>query len=167
MFGLGLNGNPAGLPVTIVFRIDTTKAPADSSPASCFGNYDSQIYNGSTDASRNFIQATWTINGIARTSFQPNRDQIDQVIINDGVQPGGTDDYRIRDGSYDGSLTANDRLFYVTITAFVSSTNLFTGDVLEQPLGSLNARACRRVAASARASGKTTPTARTSKRTGT
>jgi hypothetical protein len=140
VFGLGPNGNPAGLPITIVFLIDTAKAPADSSPASTFGNYDSQIYNGNTDPSRNFIQATWLINGIARTSFQPNRDQIDQVIINDGVQPGGTDDYRIRDGSYDGTLTTNDRLFYVTITAFVSSTNLFTGDVLEQPLGSLNAQ---------------------------
>jgi hypothetical protein len=140
VFGLGANGNPAGLSVAIVFVIDTTKAPADSFPASNFGNYDSQIYNGGTDARRNFIQATWMINGIARTSFQPNRDQIDQVIINDGVQPGGTDDYRIRDGSYDGSLTTNDRLFYVTITAFVSATNLFTGDVLEQPLGSLNAQ---------------------------
>ena len=99
VFGLGPNGNPAGLPVMVVFLIDTTKAPADSSPASNFGNYDSQLYSGGTDPSRNFIQTTWMINGIARTSFQPNRDQIDQAIINDGVQPGGSDDYRIRDGS--------------------------------------------------------------------
>ena len=140
VFGLGPNGNPAGLPVTIVFLIDTTKAPADSLAASNFGFYDSQIYNGNTDPSRDFIHATWTINGISRTSFAPNRDQVDAVLSNDSTQAGGIDSYTIRDGTYDGNLTTNDRYFYVVLTAIVGP-DLTTGDVLEQPLTSLNGSA--------------------------
>lgn len=139
VFGLGPNGDPAGLPVTIVFLIDTTKAPADSFAGSSFGNYDSQLYNGG-DPSRDFVRATWTVNGVSRTSFPPNRDQIDHVLINDSTLVGGIDSYSIRDGTYDGTLTTNDRYFYVTLSAILAP-NLATGDVLEQPLGSLNAQA--------------------------
>lgn len=138
VFGLGPGGDPTGLPISIVFVIDTARAPGDAMPSAAFGHYDAQRYNGLVDPAVDFLRATWTVNGISRSAFAPTRDQVDTVTINDSAAAGGTDSYSIRDGSWDGSLTTNDRLFYVTLTAIVAP-DLTTGDALEQPFTSLNA----------------------------
>jgi len=145
VFGLGPNGDPAGRPITIVFRLDTAKAPADGASSPTLGDYRVERGLGfplATPEPRvDFVAATWTINGISRTSFLPNRDQVDHIFLSDGAQPGGVDSISLRDGSWDGTPSANDRLFYVTIGGIVSDIDMLEGDALQQPQGSLTALA--------------------------
>ena len=138
VFGLGPNGNPAGLPVTIVFLIDTTKAPADAFSHTSNGLYSSQL--ASPDPSRDYIQTSWTINGISRASFAPNAAQLDFVGVFDTTLAGGVDSYTIGDASYDTTGNTNDRLFYARLDAILGP-DLTAGDVLEQPFTSLNGNA--------------------------
>ncbi|MBM4385036.1 MAG: PEP-CTERM sorting domain-containing protein [Deltaproteobacteria bacterium] len=143
VFGLGANGDPTGLPVTIVFRIDTALAPADASASPTLGDYRVQrgygYANPTPDPSLNFITATWTVNGISRTSFLPNRDQVDVAFLSDAA-PGRVDSISFGDGSYDGTTTTNTRLFYVTLTAILA-TDALNGDSLAQLGGPFAAQA--------------------------
>jgi hypothetical protein len=143
VFGLGPNGDPSGLPVTIVFLIDLAKAPADGNASPSIGDYRVERGYGyplaTPDPNLNYVTATWTINGISRTSFLPNRDQIDHVSLTDAA-PGGLDSITLRDGSYDGTPTANTRLFYVTLGGILA-TDVLSGDGLAQLAGPLAAQA--------------------------
>lgn len=143
VFGLGANGDPTGLPVTIVWLIDLAKAPADSNASASIGDYRVERGPGTAfptpDPNLNYVTATWTINGISRTSFLPTRDQIDHIFLSDSA-PGGLDSINLRDGSYDGTLTTNTRLFYVTLGG-INATDILSGDGIAQLAGSLAAQA--------------------------
>lgn len=168
MFGLGPNGDPTGQAVAIVFLIDTAKAPADSFASASIGDYRVERGYGfplaTPDPTLNYVTATWTINGISRTSFLPNRDQIDHIFLSDAA-PGSLDAITLRDGRYDGSSTTNTRLFYVALSAILA-TDVLSGDSLANSAVRSQRRRARRAAGSAPASGRTTRTARTRTRCG-
>jgi hypothetical protein len=139
VFGLGAGANPAGQTIRIVFTIDTTRAPSDIAPGSDVGNYVTELFSGAVDASKNFIQTTWVVNGISRSSFLPTLEQRDAVTLFDDVQ-GGTDSIGLRDFSTDGpSISQIDRSFQVALLPIFSSADILDGDALQQSPGNLSA----------------------------